>query len=81
MAKAVSVDERTLRRKLKSVIGQTPAACLRAFRLREAARRLRQTDQPVGTIALECGFRSHAGFSRQFRAAFGCSPADWRTLR
>ncbi|MFD8035658.1 MULTISPECIES: helix-turn-helix transcriptional regulator [unclassified Streptomyces] len=33
---------------------------------------------PVGHIAHRCGFVSVSHFSRRFRAAFACSPTQWR---
>ncbi|MEQ9365088.1 MAG: AraC family transcriptional regulator, partial [Leptospirales bacterium] len=56
---------------------------IRRRRLSEAARRLLKNDGTRGDdkiidVALDLGFGSHAGFTRNFREHFGVSPAEFR---
>ena len=44
----------------------------------KALRRRVPSNQPVGTIAYECGFADVSHFNRLFRQRFGCTPTDAR---
>ena len=46
--------------------------------LHEAAYKLRTTDEDILTIALDCGYGSHDGFTRAFKAQFGLTPSEFR---
>jgi AraC-like DNA-binding protein len=39
---------------------------------------LRESRRPIGEIAAECGFYDQATFCRQFRAATGLTPGQYR---
>ena len=41
-----------------------------------AVRRLRETNDPIATIALDCGYSDQSAFSRQFRQTTGLSPQN-----
>ena len=47
-------------------------------KLYAAAMALRQTQNAITDIALDCGFSSQQALTRAFRKAFGCSPAAYR---
>ncbi len=53
-------------------------AYIKRVRLFCAAARIAGTDEPIGTIALECGFSGHAIFSREFKNFWGLTPGDYR---
>ncbi len=57
---------------------KTPFEYLRAVRLSEAAKRLRDTGVRVLDIALESAFGSHEGFTRVFAREFAISPQQYR---
>jgi AraC-like DNA-binding protein len=50
-------------------------------RLDAAARRLRAGDDPIPTLADDCGFPNLSNFYRLFRRRFHCTPARWRAGR
>ena len=56
----------------------TPHQWLMRARLREAARRLGDTREPVTGIALDAGFEDLSNFIRSFHAEFGVSPQRYR---
>ncbi len=60
------------------VSGETPAAFVQRLRLEKAAFRLLLHDDPIISIALDCGYNNHETLSRAFRRKFGCSPRDYR---
>jgi len=78
MAVAVSLEPRTLQRKVKSLTGLTPAQFLRAYRLRCASEALLASRQSVSEIAFDCGFSSPQYFTRVFRREYGLPPDQWR---
>jgi AraC family transcriptional regulator len=65
-------------RTFKRVTGITPHQWLLRARLREAARRLGATREPVTDIALDVGFEDLSNFMRTFRTEFGVSPRRYR---
>jgi AraC family transcriptional regulator len=65
-------------RTFKRVTGVTPHQWLLRARLREAARRLSATREPVTDIALDVGFEDLSNFMRTFRTEFGVSPRRYR---
>lgn len=60
-----------------AVTGQSPAGYIRARRLSEAARRLRESEG-ILPLALRYGFESQAAFTRAFRQYFGMPPGAAR---
>ena len=48
---------------------------------RHESERLRQTDDPLSQIALDCGYADQTAFSRQFRRTVGVSPGVSRRTR
>ena len=59
-------------------LGVTPHQYLVRSRLRAAARRLAEGDQPITEIALDSGFADLSNFVRSFRRAAGVSPRAFR---
>ncbi|HEU5296152.1 MAG TPA: helix-turn-helix domain-containing protein, partial [Burkholderiaceae bacterium] len=47
-------------------------------RLRTAARRLTESEQPIIEVALDSGFADLSNFVRSFRRAAGVSPRSFR---
>ena len=79
MAAEAAVSRSGLIRKLKSIVGQTPANFLREARIKRAGQLLASTAAPVADIAYKCGFTEPKYFSKIFRASTGMSPSDYRT--
>ena len=59
-------------------LGVTPHQYLVRSRLRTAARRLAEGDQPITEIAFDSGFADLSNFVRSFRRAAGVSPRSFR---
>ncbi len=58
--------------------GQTPIEYLIRLRLQKAMELLRQSDSSITDIAMDVGFNDSNYFTRQFRAANGLSPTQYR---
>lgn len=64
----------------KQSIGTAPYQYLLQQRVERAKQLLKQTEQSIMEIALECGFNSHSHLSKQFRQFTGMTPKVYRTL-
>lgn len=79
LAQALAISERTLIRRFRAALNQTPLAYLQDLRL-EAARALLETgDQSVDVIANQVGYNDTSSFSRLFRQRIGMSPGAYRS--
>jgi AraC-like DNA-binding protein len=80
LAKTAGLSVSQFERRMREYTGLTPRQLLTKARIEAAARALRSTDQSLGSIAIECGFYDQASFTRQFRAATGTTPGDYRQV-
>jgi len=81
LAEVAGVSSFHFSRGFHRATGSAPYAFLIHRRLEHARELLRDTDQPLGDIALACGFASHSRFSTMFKRAMGVSPSRYRTRR
>lgn len=78
LADALAVSDRTLIRRFRSVLDQTPLSYLQDLRL-EAARALLETSShSVEEVASQVGYSDTSSFSRLFRQRVGMSPGAYR---
>lgn len=80
IARTVGIDRTYLYRIFKQQVGESPKRYLTAFRLRMAVEMLVETKLSVTEVALSCGFKETSLFDRQFGAAYGCTPLQYRRL-
>lgn len=66
------------RRLFQKLFQTTPGDYLLRVRLLMARRRLETTAQPVGQIALDCGFYDQRHFTRAFRQSTSRTPLTYR---
>ena len=78
LAALVDISQFHFGRLFKQSLGQTPYQYLLQQRIERAKRLLRQTDQPLVAIALECGFSSHSHSGQKFRQLTGITPKGYR---
>ena len=74
MALAVAVSRSGLTRKMKSLMGVTPAEFLRETRLTRASTLLATTSRPIKEIAVVCGFSDMNYFGKCFKSSRGLTP-------
>lgn len=80
MAEAAAVSRSGLNRKMKSLVGLTPADFLREARIKRACQLLKDSDRSVSDIAYSCGFTDPKYFAKCFRSSEGKSPSEYRGL-
>lgn len=78
LARCAHLSVSQLNREFRRLFRMTPGDYLLRIRLLIAKRRLEETSDPVGTIALDCGFYDQSHFTRHFRRSTGLSPRRHR---
>lgn len=78
MADACAVSRSVLQRRMKQLMGVSPADFLREARLKRACQLLRDSRLGVSDIAYQCGFSDPKYFSRCFRQSVGMSPSEYK---
>jgi transcriptional regulator GlxA family with amidase domain len=69
-------SRRQIDRLFQRFLKTTPSRYYLETRLTRARRLLQQTNQPITSIAIACGFTSAPHFSRCYREFFGVSPSQ-----
>jgi len=77
-ASLAGIGDRQLRRMFQRRFHQSPREFLQGCRIRLAAQRLRHGADSLDQIAEECGYADRFHFSKAFRQAVGCPPAQYR---
>lgn len=77
-AEALGISTSYLSRLFVSSLGTTYVEYVTKFRLSAAKELLKNTKDPVGTIAERCGFSSDRNFNYTFKKYYGSSPGSWR---
>jgi AraC family transcriptional regulator len=81
LARAAALSPFHFHRIFRGMVGETPLELQRRLRLERAACQLFLPDVAVTSIAFNAGYESHEAFTRAFRAAYGCSPSEYRQAR
>jgi AraC-like DNA-binding protein len=78
LAVLARLSEYQFGRRIKTLFGITPAQLVIKTRLDAARRLLSDSAEPVAAIALACGYCDQSAFTRQFKAAVGLTPLEYR---
>ncbi len=81
LARTCAASRTVLSERFSRVVGVSPMAYLKRWRLQLAADRLSRGLAKVATVASQAGYESEAAFSRAFKQETGLSPASWRRAR
>lgn len=79
LAGKVGLSRSALAQRFSDLLGQPPMQYLAHWRLRLAARLLRNGNKSLVEVAGAVGYESEAAFSRAFKREFGLPPASWRS--
>ena len=80
-ADAAATSRSVLFRKMKNIVGLTPADFLREARIKRACQLLKTTQKPISDVAYSCGFSDPKYFSKYFKASTGSSPTEYRSVK
>lgn len=80
LAAAANLSVPALERSLRRVLGISARQLVVRSRVDEAARRLSETDEPLGDIAATLGWYDQAAFTHQFKRHTGMTPAAYRRV-
>jgi AraC-like DNA-binding protein len=78
LAAQVGLSRAAFVRRFTAMVGEAPSTYLTGWRLATAARRLRETAEPLAAIAHGVGYSSEFTFSRAFSRAYGQPPGRYR---
>jgi transcriptional regulator GlxA family with amidase domain len=78
MADRAHMSPRHFARSFRAQVGVTPGRYVERVRLEAARRRLEDTREPVGAIAVACGFGTPETMRRVFLRALAVGPAEYR---
>ncbi|MFD9045568.1 AraC family transcriptional regulator [Streptomyces zaomyceticus] len=81
LAAEAGVSRPTLARRFTALVGRPPMAYLTWWRLTRAAALLRDTHDPLASVARRVGYSTPYALSHAFRREFGTTPGQYRADR
>ncbi len=79
LAEVAQCSEAQLERRMRKVFGVTATQYILRVRVEAAAKKLRQTDDSLASIATSCGFYDQSDFTRRFARLTNETPAQFRS--
>ncbi|MBN1379424.1 MAG: DNA-binding transcriptional regulator [Gammaproteobacteria bacterium] len=73
------LSRRMLETKFNNILGRSPAAEIRATRLKRAKHLLRDTSHPISNIAWACGYRNENAMLATFNRVLNVTPSEYRS--
>jgi AraC family transcriptional regulator len=64
---------------ISAYLGESLGSYINHLRLDTAARAIKNTDEPIGEIAVKIGYSDVQAFSKSFTRAYSISPSEYRT--
>lgn len=77
LSREVGLSRTHLNRKMKELIGESPATYIRQLRLRKSIQLLKEHNLTISEIAFSVGFSSPSYFSQAFRDYYGVTPKEY----
>jgi PAS domain S-box-containing protein len=78
LADAAGLSVYRFEQRIRKIFHLTAGQLLQKTRMEAAVGRLREGDESIASVALDCGYSDQSAFTRQFRQAVGVSPAEYR---
>ena len=81
LARLATQSRSNFARRFNEVVGTPPLQYLTDWRLALARERLRDTTDPLASIAADVGYASEFSFASAFKRRIGTSPGRWRAMQ
>jgi len=81
LARIAAMSRSAFAARFTGVVGEPAMRYLARWRLQLAGMQLRESNEPISTIAERFGYSSEAAFSRAFKRELGMAPGGWRRKR
>jgi AraC-like DNA-binding protein len=78
LARQAGLSTYQFEQRIRKLFQLTAGQLIQKTRMESAVRRLRESNDPIATIALDCGYSDQSAFTRQFRHTAGLSPSEYR---
>ena len=78
LARECNISETHFRRLFSEYIDMTPVEYINMVRVLRACDRMRQSNDSMSTVALNCGFSTVSTFDRNFKQVLGVTPYQWK---
>lgn len=78
LARHANCSVSQLERLFKDVLHISPMQMVQKMRLEWALNLLQNTQEPIVSVAIKCGYTDHSAFTRQFKQFTGLSPSAYR---
>ncbi len=78
LAAKAGLSRAAFARRFTALVGEPPMAYLTRWRMTTAAKRLRESDVPLATVAVHAGYRSEFAFAKAFKREYGLAPGAYR---
>lgn len=78
LAEKADLSPYQLDQRIRSLFGLSAVQYITRRRIEQACHLLERTDDPIGFIALDCGYADQSAFTRQFRQSVGITPGAYR---
>lgn len=78
LARRAGLSPDRFSRRVRALFGLTPSQLVIKVKVDAARRMLREGDEPIAQVAHACGYCDQSAFTRQFKAATGLTPAQYR---
>jgi PAS domain S-box-containing protein len=78
LARSAGLSPYQFEQRMRKVFQITAGQLIQKVRMEAAERRLRDGNDSIALIALDCGYSDQSAFTRQFRQTIGLAPSDYR---
>jgi AraC-like DNA-binding protein len=78
LAAGAGLSEYQFEQRIRKIFQLTAGQLIQKTRMEVAVRRLRDTNDAIAAVALDCGYSDQSAFTRQFRQTAGLSPSEYR---
>ena len=78
LAARAGLSQYQFEQRIRKLFQITAGQLIQKTRMDAAVKKLRETNDPIAIIALDCGYSDQSAFTRQFRQTTGLSPSEYR---